>query len=308
MRCLSQALPRTKELMRRALYIILILALVVIAGGWFLSRPPALPDASIAEGGDVKAGQLVFAAAGCASCHIAPGAEKTDAPVLAGGKAFPSDFGTFYAPNISSDEETGIGAWSDAALYRAVTAGISPDGRYYYPAFPTHSYALASQEDIRNLVAFLRTLPADATPSKAHGVGFPFNIRRGLWLWRVAFAPKDWVRPAETSELERGRYLVETLGHCAECHTPRNALGGLQTAKWMAGAALPVGEGRVPNLTPAKLDWSVADIAEYLKSGFTPDYDVVGGEMADVVENTSKLPDEDRQAIAAYLKALPAIE
>ena len=158
---------------------------------------------------------------------------------------------------------------------------------------------------MRDLIAHLRTLPADATPTKPHDVAFPFTIRRGLWLWRVLFAPADWVAPADTPELERGRYLVEALGHCAECHTPRNVLGGLQISAWLSGAPLPVGDGKVPGLTSDHLDWSAVDIAEYLKSGFTPEYDVVGGEMADVVENTSQLTDEDRAAIAAYVKALP---
>lgn len=291
--------------MRKAIYVLLALALCALAGGWLLSRPPALPDAALAEGGDAEAGKRVFAAAGCASCHIAPGAEKSEQPVLAGGKGFASDFGTFYAPNISAHPEAGVGAWSDAQLYRAITQGVSPGNRYYYPAFPTHAYALARPEDMRDLIAHLRSLPEDATPSKAHEAPFPFTIRRGLWLWRALFAPKDWVRPAETAEMERGRYLVEALGHCAECHTPRNALGGLKLDQWLAGAPAPTGEGRIPGLTPAQLDWSAGDIAEYLKSGFTPDYDVVGGEMAEVVENTAQLTGSDRAAIAAYIKALP---
>lgn len=292
--------------MRRLFYLVLTLLVGGVSLGWFLSAPPELPSDDVARGGDAETGALVFAAAGCASCHLAPGAEKTGLPVLAGGKAFESDFGTFYAPNISSHTEAGIGAWSDAALYRAIVDGVSPDGAYYYPAFPTHAYRLSTPQDMRDLIAYLRTLPADAAASKTHDTGFPFTIRRGLWAWRVMFAPKDWHRETGTPELERGRYLVEALGHCAECHTPRNALGGLQSAYWLAGAPALVGDGRVPGLRPDQLDWSVNDIAEYLSSGFTPDYDVAGGEMAEVVENTSKLTDADRRAIAMYLKALPA--
>ena len=292
--------------MRKAITWLAGLGIVAIAAAWVISRPPSAPDT--AQTGDPEQGRLIFAAAGCASCHIAPKAEKTDTPVLAGGKAFPSDFGTFYAPNISSHAEHGIGSWTDTQVFHAITAGVSPSGQYYYPAFPSHSYALADPDEIWHLSAYLRGLPADATPSVPHDVSFPYTIRRGLWLWRALFAPKQWVRPADSEELERGRYLVEALGHCAECHTPRNALGGLDQSRWMAGAPLPVGKGNVPNLTPAKLDWSERDIAEYLKSGFTPEYDVAGGEMTEVIANTSQLSDEDRLAIAAYLKALPAAE
>ena len=284
---------------------ILIAAASLAVVLWFLSQPPPVPEALGDLDGDAAAGELVFAAAGCASCHVAQGAPVAPAPTLAGGQAFPSDFGTFYAPNISSDPDQGIGNWSDAELVHAITAGVSPQRRYYYPVFPTHAYALADTQDIADLVAYLRTLPADDTPSTAHEVGFPFNIRRGLWLWRFAFEQDDWVGPAATDEAARGRYLVEALGHCAECHTPRNLLGGLDRSRWMGGAPVITGRGQVPNLTPAALDWSVEEIADYLESGFTPDYDVVGGKMADVVENTSRLSPEDRQAIAVYLKSLP---
>ncbi len=286
--------------MRKAITWLLGLGLLALGTGWTISSPPSAPET--AQSGDVDAGRLVFAAAGCASCHTAPKSETIDAPILAGGKSFVSDFGTFFAPNISSDKNVGIGSWSDVDVFHAITTGVSPDGKYYYPAFPSHSYALANTEDIWDLVAYLRDLPADTTPSQAHDVGFPFNVRRGLWLWRTAFAPKDWVRPADTPELERGRYLVEALGHCAECHTPRNALGGFDQTRWMQGAPSPDGKGKVPALQG--LEWSAQDIAYYLETGFTPDFDSAGGEMADVVQNTAKLSAEDRDAIAAYIKGL----
>ena len=227
--------------------------------------------------------------------------------MLAGSKAFATDFGTFYAPNISPHAQAGIGGWSDAELFHAIRAGVSPSGAYYYPAFPSHAYALAEAQDIADLIAYLRTLPLDASPSIPHAVGFPFTLRRGLWLWRAAFAPKGWTGPDGTPEIARGRYLAEALAHCAECHTPRNRFGGLDRARWMAGAPSPTGDGRVPGLTPANLDWSEGDIAEYLSSGFTPDYDVAGGDMADVIENTSQLSEADRAAIAAYVKALAPV-
>jgi len=236
--------------MRKGITWLAGLGIIALAAAWVISSPPSAPET--AQTGDAEQGRLIFAAAGCASCHIAPKSEKTDTPVLAGGKAFASDFGTFYAPNISSHAEHGIGSWTDAQVFHAITAGVSPTGQYYYPVFPSHSYALADPGEIWHLTAYLRSLPADATPYVSHDVSFPFTIRRGLWLWRTLFAPKQWVGPAGTEELERGRYLAEALGHCAECHTPRNALGGLDQRRWMAGAPLPVGKGNVPNLTPAR--------------------------------------------------------
>lgn len=182
--------------------------------------------------------------------------------------------------------------------------GVTPDGAHIYPAFPYTTYARAAPQDVVDLIVYLRTLPADATASQPHEVGFPFNIRRSLGGWKLLFSNEDWVVDVPP-ELERGRYLVEALGHCGECHTPRNAFGGLKRSDWLAGADNPNGEGRIPGITPDILGWSQGDIAEYLKSGFTPDFDTAGGEMYDVIQNISQLPDEDRQAIAAYLIALP---
>lgn len=274
-----------------------------IGAGWFTTKPSPLP-ASALDGitGDATRGAVTFAAAGCASCHSAP-----DGPpdVLAGGKSFASDFGTFIAPNISSDPEHGVGGWSDLDLASAIMRGVSPEGAHYYPAFPYTSYIKAEIQDVADLIAYMRTLPADATPSQPHDLRFPYTIRATLGPWKALYLRDDWVTDAPTPELERGRDLVEALGHCAECHTPRNALGGLDRAAWLTGAPNPSGEGRIPDITPAGLTWSEQQIAEYLKSGFTPEFDSAGGTMADVIRNTAQLSDEDRLAIAAYLKALP---
>ena len=272
-----------------------------------VTAPRSIDDFALSDGdgrvmiGNASEGELVFAAAGCSSCHSA---ENTDA--LSGGKAFVSDFGTFYAPNISTHPRFGIGTWSDYDLANAIMAGVSPDSEHYYPAFPYTTYSKMDPQDVVNLIAHLRTLPADATPSRDHDVGFPFNIRRSLGGWKFLFASNDWVVTGTPSPaLERGRYLVEALGHCAEYHTPRNLLGGLKTDQWLRGASNPSGEGRIPSIHPDDLRWSAQDIAIYLGSGFTPDFDTAGGEMVDVVDNLSKLPDEDRAAIAAYLVSLP---
>lgn len=286
-----------------------ILGLGVVAGivGFAVTHPSALdperlvdPQTNSMLTGDAENGALVFAAAGCASCH---GAEGTEA--LAGGKAFASDFGTFYAPNISSDPDHGIGAWSLYEIANATMAGVSPDGAHYFPAFPYTAYGKMDPQDMVDLVAHLRSLPADATPSRAHDVAFPYNIRRAVGGWKLLYQSNDWVVQGDLApELERGRYLVEALGHCAECHTPRTATGGLILDQWMRGAPNPSGDGRIPSIHPDDLGWSALEIALYLDSGFTPDFDTVGGSMVDVVDNTAKLAQSDRDAIAAYLVAL----
>lgn len=287
----------------------IFLAAIAAGIGFWLTRPAPLAGdqlaAIAAAPADAQRGEMVFWAAGCASCHIAPGTEKTDSPILSGGMAFATQFGTFYAPNISSDPDVGIGSWTLAAFANAVQAGVTPQGSHYYPAFPYDAYAHATPEDIAALYAYMKTLPADQTASRPHEVGFPFNIRRSLGGWKFLFLSDTFVASAETEQLERGRYLVEALGHCGECHTPRNVLGGLDRKNWLTGAPNPNGKGRIPGITPAQLSWSEGDLFYYLTTGFTPDFDSAGGHMTAVVENLARLPEADVQAIVAYLKALP---
>ena len=293
--------------MRRFFSALIMLALAGAAGFFFLTRPNPLPANAMAGlAGNAEAGEMVFHAAGCASCHAAPEAKGDDKLVLAGGRKFPSDFGTFIAPNISPHPENGIGAWSALDLANAMLRGVSPDGAHYFPAFPYTSYARAELQDVADLKAFLDTLPVSDSPNQRHEVGFPFNIRRSLGGWKLLFARDEWVVAAPASpQVERGRYLVEALGHCGECHTPRNALGGLDYGNWLAGAPVQGGSGKVLDLRPHVLDWSAEDIAYYLDVGFSPDFDGAGGHMVDVIENFALLPAEDRDAVAAYLKALP---
>lgn len=275
---------------------------------WWLTMPQPLPASATAGlTGDAARGERIFWAGGCAACHADAKAEGAAKLVLGGGQEFPSPFGTFVAPNISPDPKNGIGGWTVADLANAMLRGVSPDGRHYYPVFPYASFANAELQDVADLHAFLQTLPPVATPSQPHKVGFPFNIRRGLGLWKRLYLGRGWVVTGDlTAEQMRGRYLVEGLGHCGECHTPRGPFGGLERDHWLAGAPIPGAKGRFPNITPAKLKWSQADIVEYLTSGFTPTFDSAGGHMALVVENTAHLPPEDRAAIAAYLKIVPA--
>lgn len=296
--------------MRRALRWLVVLGLIGLGVFWFLTRPqPLAPDALMGLTGDAKRGEQVFWAGGCAACHADIKAEGAQKLLLGGGQEFPSPFGTFIAPNISPDPVNGIGGWSAQDLANAMTRGVSPAGTHYYPVFPYASYTHAALQDVVDLHAFLQTLPPVVTPSQAHKVSFPFNIRRSLGGWKFLFLKPDWVITGDlTAEQTRGRYLVEGLGHCAECHTPRNALGGMDRSRWLAGGPVPAGKGRFPNITPGKLDWAEADIVEYLTSGFTPEFDSAGGHMALVVENTKHLPEADRAAIAAYLKIVPPIE
>ncbi len=295
--------------MRRALLILGLLALLGAGAAWWLTAPDPLPASALAGvTGNAERGRIVFAAAGCASCHTAPDAEPTEMPVLSGGRRFVTQFGTFVAPNISPSAQ-GIGDWSDYDIVNATLRGVSPEGEHYYPAFPWTTYHRASVQDVADIAAHLRTLPPSEAESLPHEVPFPFNIRRALGGWKLLFLDDDWILLGDlTPEQQQGRYLVEALGHCGECHTPRNALGGLRRDAWMAGAPDPAGDGHVPNITPAGLNWSEGQIAAMLETGFTPEFDVVGGEMAMVVTNTSRLADEDRAAIAAYLKAIPPVE
>lgn len=292
----------------------LLILLVVLAAGfgtfWFVTKPQTIdPGEFSGIEPDLGRGEAVFIAGGCASCHSAEGATGEARLELIGGRAFSSDFGTFYAPNISPDPATGIGDWSVLDLANAMRHGTSPEGQHYYPAFPYAAYSHVTPEDIVSLHGYLMSLPAVKWANRTHAVQFPFNIRRSLGGWKFLFLTGDWVLfDAPTPEIKRGRYLVESLGHCGECHSPRNALGGLIRSRWLAGAPNPSGRGTIPNITPARLDWSDGDLMTYFTSGFKPDFDTVGGHMADVVENLKQMPEADLQAIIAYLRAVPAVE
>lgn len=293
----------------------LVVAGVVLAaagGGvfWLLTEPERL-DATVSDAGDAGRGEQVFWAAGCASCHAAPGASGEARLELVGGERFATPFGTFVAPNISQHGSDGIGGWSAQDLANAMMRGVSPDGRHYYPAFPYTSYARMTVEDVADLHAFMKTLPVVAGDAGDNEIRFPFNIRRGLGLWKMLnLDPSPAVALQNPSpEVARGQYLVEGPGHCGECHTPRDALGGPDRSRWLAGAPAMAGQGAVDNITSGEgglSDWSEDDIATLLETGFTPDYDSVGGKMASVVRNMAELPASDREAIAAYLKAIPA--
>lgn len=291
----------------RVLRWLVLLAVIGAAGLWWMARPKPLAAAEVAGlTGDAARGETVFWAAGCASCHMAPGARGEAQLVLTGGQRFASDFGTFVAPNISQDPTHGIGGWSLLDLANALKRGVSPEGEHYYPSLPYASYAKMRLQDVADLHAFLQTLPADATPSAPHELAFPFSRREAVGLWKILYLRGGWALAGNvTPTVDRGRYIAEALAHCGECHTPRTALGGMDTGRWLAGAPDPAGQGRIPNITPAALGWTAGDIVQYLTTGFTPEYDSVGGHMAHVVANMARLPESDRQAVAEYLLAVP---
>ena len=273
---------------------------------WFISAPTPIAPSDWPElTADATHGAQVFNIGGCASCHMEKGAHGDERLALGGGQAFATEFGTFYAPNISPSSE-GIGSWTTLDLANALIHGVSPDNRHYYPAFPYSSYSRLTPQDVTDLKAYLDTLPAVENANQPHDLPFPFNIRRSLGFWKLLFLKDD---PVIESDETRGQYLVEGMGHCAECHTPRNLLGGLDRSRWLAGAPNPEGQGRIPNLTAGGnlADWSVEDIAYYLESGFTPEYDTAGSTMVEVVENLAQATPEDRLAIARYLKSLPPL-
>jgi len=263
------------------------------------------PDADSAA----ARGKYVLHAAGCVTCHT-PKAET--AVPLSGGRALKTDFGTFNTPNITPHVQTGIGGWSEADFLRALRRGLAPDGTPYYPAFPYTSYAGMTEQDARDLFAYLKTVPPMVSQQPAHSLDFPFNLRLALWPWRwLFFRPEAFTPdPERSAAWNRGAYLVNHLGHCGECHTPRNLLGARRDGRAFAGNPEGPEDRKVPNITPHENDgigdWDRSDIAFFLKTGFFPDGDVAGGGMSAVIQDsTSQLTDADLDAIATYLLALP---
>ncbi|MBI5263832.1 MAG: cytochrome c [Bradyrhizobium sp.] len=297
-------------MLRRTILAVLIAGTVGFGVYWWITAAPARPAvAAAALTANIANGQSMFNAGGCASCHAVP--NQPDRTRLGGGLAMNSPFGTFYAPNISPDPSEGIGKWTDADFVNAVRSGVSPTGAHYYPAFPYTSYAHAKIEDVRDLFAYLKTLPPVSGKVRDHDLPFPFNFRRNIGVWKLLFMDdKSFVADAARSaDWNRGAYLVNGFGHCAECHSPRNFLGGIIGSQKFAGGPNPEGEGWVPNITQKRLsDWSAKDIAYFLETGQKPDGDSAGGSMVRVIKNTSHLSEQDRAAMAEYLRSLPPVD
>ena len=289
--------------------------MIAMLAAWWITSPQTIDEQDLPDHTpDPGAGERIFWAGGCASCHASPvngkRAKGDDKLQLGGGLALETPFGVFPAPNISSHESDGIGRWSTIDFVNAMQRGVSPRGEHYYPAFPYTSYTRMRTEDILDLKAFLDTLPPIEGRVAGPDLDFPWSIRRGIGAWKRLYLDSAPVTGIETGDdlVTRGRDLVEGAGHCGECHTPRDRFGGLQLDHWLAGAPNPEGRGQVPDITPSGKnvsDWSAGDISYYLESGFTPDFDTVGGSMVSVQENMAMLPAKDREAIAAYLKTTP---
>mgnify|MGYP001814031229 CR=1 FL=1 len=280
----------------------------------------ALDSRSTLEGaalrsGDLEAGARVFAATGGCTCHTNYPGEDAAAPPLAGGRALETPFGVYYSTNITSDQETGIGSWSDADFIRAMREGLSPAGEHYFPVFPYTAFSGLQDQDLVDLRAYLASLPSVRRPNKAPDAIFPFSWRATLlgWKW-MNFEPKKIERFATESEAwNRGRYLVEAAAHCGECHTPRTLTGGLDESMAMAGSVEGPEGQLAPNITPHEEtgigDWTRPDLVWYLETGLKPDGDDTQGLMSEVIEHGyANLPAEDLEAIATYLRTIPAIE
>jgi mono/diheme cytochrome c family protein len=257
--------------------------------------------------GDAKRGAYLAKAGGCVGCHTEM---RKDAEPYAGGRALKTPFGTFYGPNITPHPQAGIGRWAYSDFVAAMREGRRPDGSNYFPAFPYPSFTRITDADLRDLWAYLRTLKPSARSSRPHELGV-------LYRWRVALSPWKWLyftpgafrpEPGKSAAVNRGAYLVQALGHCGECHTPRNFLGGPKKDRYLAGAKL--GEGsKASNLTPTKLKkYGDGELRDILTSGLYPDGDVIGETMGEVVSNTtSQLSPQDLDALIAYLRTLPPL-
>ena len=280
-------------------------ALGAIAAILCMTPQAALAAAPVA--GNAQRGAYVFAAADCASCHTDT---KAKGPTLAGGAAMVTDFGTFFAPNITPDKTHGIGAWTDADFHRAMREGKGQNGEYLYPVFPFPSFSGMTDQDIADLWAYLKTVPPSAQPSKPQQAKAPYGIRPLLLGWRTLFFRQGPLKPVagQTAEWNRGRYLSEAVVHCQECHSPRNALGAIDEKNAYAGNPDGPDKQDAPNITSdpkaiGKL--TVADLQEMLKTGMTPDGDYLSGGMAQVVDGTGKMTDADRTAIITYIRSIP---
>ncbi len=286
--------------MRRWALGLCAVAVTGAVGYFVITAPKQTSTIALAqlENVDLQRGAKVFSVAGCANCHISVG--QDDPLHLGGGMVFDTPFGKFVAPNISMDPEHGIGAWDARAFYAAVKWGQSPDGSHYFPVFPYSAYRLMRDEDVAALWSYWQTLPAAARPSEPHDVLWPLSMRRNIGGWKWLNMPQS---NGSTPQGD-GAYVVEALAHCAQCHTPRNVMGGLKTSAWMRGAPNPSGRGRIPSIHPDDLGWGKEDIVEYLSSGFTPDYDMAGGKMVDVIESLAPLSRVEQEQIADYLLSL----
>ncbi len=299
-------------MLRRGFIVVGVLAIVVVAALWLLTAPRKLPASELAAAyrPNLANGQAMFTAGNCSACHATPG--QDDRTQLAGGLKLKSPFGMFVTPNISPDPKFGIGAWNEIEFVNAMKRGVGRHGEHLYPAFPYSAYSLMRTSDVRDLFAYLKTLPAAPRPTAPHELRFPYSLRPAVGFCKLLyFKPHEFVSdPKRSAVWNRGAYLAEGPAHCAECHTARGPLGGPELDKLYAGAPnLEAGGRFASNITPYKDglgDWSAPDIADFLKSGTDKCFNEPTG-MKDVIASTSKLDDPDLAALGAYIHALPPI-
>ncbi|MBI2358675.1 MAG: c-type cytochrome [Deltaproteobacteria bacterium] len=259
----------------------------------------------------IERGRYIFAVAGGCACHTIP-----DGTPHVGGRAFPIPFGTVYATNITSDKETGLGSWSDKEILNAMTKGVRPNGEKLLPVMPYEAYSGMAEEDLKAVIAYLRTLKPARKETPRLKSWLPFSRSLIVPLWLKLFGRFSTPPPkAPKGGIERGRYLVDHVSLCGDCHTPRNRLGAPRRARYLAGTAGGLLGEPISNITPDKRtgigEWSRDDIADLTLTGFKPNLDNVQGLMEEVIEGVSQgyknMTREDALAIADYLKSAQPI-
>lgn len=293
--------------------VVAVLGLVAAGGAWWFGagragEPAVGTDAvSLSDPDLVARGRYLARVGDCAACHT----DRGGAP-YAGGHALPTPFGDMAAPNITPDVETGIGNWRFADFRRALHEGRGRDGKLLYPVFPYTSYTRVTREDARAIYAYLKSLPPVHRPDRPAHLRFPYSLRKGLLAWRALYFDAGEFRPDpdHSESWNRGAYLVEGLGHCNECHTTRNRLGGLDESRFLTGGMIPAQGWFAPGLSMQPggglEGWSRRDVVDLLKTGQSAKGTVVGP-MADVVRHSTRhMTRADLEAIAVYLESLPA--
>ncbi|SCK08024.1 nicotinate dehydrogenase subunit B [Variovorax sp. HW608] len=281
---------------------LLVGAIGAVAGllGWRPAIAPVSFSAPAYSDATIERGRMLAALGDCAVCHTAPGGAPN-----AGGRAMETPFGTIYTTNLTPDAETGLGRWSFSAFQRAMREGISRDGHHLYPAFPYTAFARTSDDDLQALYAYLMSLPAVRAETPAAELKFPFSARPLMAGWNALFHDPLPMQPvaAQSAEWNRGAYLVNGLGHCGACHTPRNALGAEQGgAAFLSGAMVEGWEApALSALSTSAVPWNADALYSYLRHGHARHHGVAGGPMAQVVRELAAVPDSDIRAMAAYL-------
>ncbi|MEO8936994.1 MAG: cytochrome c [Burkholderiaceae bacterium] len=300
----------SRRFVLRGILALVVLAVIVVGGGWLLLRegylpktPGVLPVSATTQA--LGRGEYLARVGDCVACHEAPGGKP-----FAGGRAMPTPFGDLYVPNITPDDETGIGLWTAADFYRMMHTGVSRDGSLLYPAMPFASYTKVSRADSDTLFAYLQSVVPVHQKNRSHELRFPYNQRDLLIGWRALYLKEGEYVPdaTQTAAWNRGAYLVQGLGHCTLCHTAINALGGSSESKAFEGGMIPNQNWYAPSLTSNREaglgDWSIRDISDLLQTGISH-RGTVYGPMAEVVYNSLQyLTDDDANAMAVYLKAL----